>query len=416
MRFVKVLCGVFISCAILCTVVVGVWKYGVYLPGQTVNDLDVSWRTPYSVRSEVIVNNTNPVTLLIDDQKIELYSVVSVDSDEDDYFMDFTDWIRRVPLYVDVTVSTDYDAVRDYLGAHIQKHADAYIECVNGTWILHGEVKGFDIDVDSVIAELQKDAITPIKLSEFQYLPNVTSDSLQSEFDNVKWLNDFTFGYASGVSLLGTELSEFVIDGELQLPDGYIKDFVKSATDVFNTTEGSVIVHNPVTNSDLTIDKKTLGKTVAIDDEVAYVTDKLTEHESEYNRTPKTKGYDEIGDTYLLVSIDDQHLWYIKDSELYTETDVVTGRKGAHDTPKGAYYISECIPGKNLRGDDYVTWVNKWMRLTNSGIGLHDAYWRGSFGNNIYTYNGSHGCINLPAKYAAELYEEAFVGMPVFIF
>ena len=45
------------------------------------------------------------------------------------------------------------------------------------------------------------------------------------------------------------------------------------------------------------------------------------------------------------------------------------------------------------------------MRMTNSGIGLHDADWRSSFGGKIYTYNGSHGCINLPPDFAYELYD-----------
>ena len=99
------------------------------------------------------------------------------------------------------------------------------------------------------------------------------------------------------------------------------------------------------------------------------------------------------------------------------DTDCVTG--DAHlsrDTPKGVYYISECIDGKYLIGDDYKTWVNKWMRLTNTGIGLHDAYWRSAFGGSIYKTNGSHGCINLPAKFASNLFKKAYRGMPVIIY
>ena len=41
----------------------------------------------------------------------------------------------------------------------------------------------------------------------------------------------------------------------------------------------------------------------------------------------------------------------------------------------------------------------------NGGIGLHDASWRSSFGGKIYIYSGSHGCINLPGKKAAKIYE-----------
>lgn len=98
------------------------------------------------------------------------------------------------------------------------------------------------------------------------------------------------------------------------------------------------------------------------------------------------------------------------------DSGVVTGTKGKHDTPKGLYYISECIPGKYLVGDGYKTWVNKWMRLTNQGVGLHDATWRSIFGDSIYTYSGSHGCINLPSSFADKLFKVAYTGMPTIIY
>ena len=123
-----------------------------------------------------------------------------------------------------------------------------------------------------------------------------------------------------------------------------------------------------------------------------------------------------IDDSYIEVSIKDQHLWVYKDKELVLDSDVVTGTKGKHDTPLGIYYITEMIDGKYLRGDNYVTWVNKWIRITNRGHGLHDATWRNRFGNNIYTYNGSHGCVNIPKKVAYELFEIAEIGMPVIIY
>ena len=89
------------------------------------------------------------------------------------------------------------------------------------------------------------------------------------------------------------------------------------------------------------------------------------------------------------------------------ESPIVTGLKGKMDTPKGVYFISEMQTGRYLRGADYVTWVNKWMRITNRGHGLHDATWRSKkeFGGKTYTYNGSHGCINLPKQFAYDIYD-----------
>ncbi|MEE3392542.1 MAG: L,D-transpeptidase family protein [Lachnospiraceae bacterium] len=127
-------------------------------------------------------------------------------------------------------------------------------------------------------------------------------------------------------------------------------------------------------------------------------------------------GNEDLGDTYIEVSRDEQHLWYYKGGKVIMETDVVTGKYGEHDTPEGVYFISEHIPGKFLVGEDYKTWVNQWMRLTNGGVGLHDAPWRGRFGGTIYKSGGSHGCINLPPAFAEELFKKTPNNLPVVIY
>ena len=71
--------------------------------------------------------------------------------------------------------------------------------------------------------------------------------------------------------------------------------------------------------------------------------------------------------------------------------------------------------GATLTGADYSSYVNYWMPITWSGVGLHDASWRSSFGGRIYTYNGSHGCINMPEWAAYNLYWTYYAGTPVVI-
>ena len=62
---------------------------------------------------------------------------------------------------------------------------------------------------------------------------------------------------------------------------------------------------------------------------------------------------------------------------------------------------------------DYKTDVTYWMPFINVNIGLHDAWWRYEFGGDIYTWYGSHGCVNLPTDAARELYYMAGVGTVV---
>ena len=109
--------------------------------------------------------------------------------------------------------------------------------------------------------------------------------------------------------------------------------------------------------------------------------------------------------TYIEVDKELQHVYVVSGNRVIMDTDCVTGRPNGHSTPEGIFFISEKRTNKTLTGPGYSSFVYRWMRLTNSGVGLHDATWRGRFGGAIYERDGSHGCINLPKAFAYELYD-----------
>lgn len=131
----------------------------------------------------------------------------------------------------------------------------------------------------------------------------------------------------------------------------------------------------------------------------------------------KKEIYDKtVGDTYVEVSLDDQHVWYIVDGDVFLESDCVTGNYGSADTPKGFFEVNAKISPCTLKGDDYVSYVTYWMPFIGGGWGLHDASWRSSFGGNIYKGGGSHGCVNLPTDVAKKMYAQMEVGTPVIVY
>lgn len=138
---------------------------------------------------------------------------------------------------------------------------------------------------------------------------------------------------------------------------------------------------------------------------------------SKINRAPYygIGANDEIGNTYVEVSISKQHLWFVKDGKVNMSFDVVTGDPTTgHSTPKGAYFIE--FKTINYTMKKYNSFVRRWMPFdTSVGVGLHDADWRGAFGGNIYRGNGSHGCVNCPVSSAKNLYEKVSEGTPVLI-
>lgn len=125
-----------------------------------------------------------------------------------------------------------------------------------------------------------------------------------------------------------------------------------------------------------------------------------------------TRGND-IGDNYVEIDLVNQKVWLYKDGEQLLATECVSGTYGTdRQTPGGVYAVYYKQSPAVLRGADYESPVTYWMPF-NGGIGLHDANWRYSFGGDIYRYDGSHGCINLPTEAARLIYKTVSVGYPV---
>lgn len=127
-------------------------------------------------------------------------------------------------------------------------------------------------------------------------------------------------------------------------------------------------------------------------------------------------GEDDIGDTYVEIDLTSQHLWVYEDGEMVEETDFVSGNVSrGYSTPIGVYGITYKERNATLRGATYTSHVDYWMPF-NGNVGMHDASWRSSFGEDIYLRNGSHGCVNLPPKKAEVIYEYVEKGEPVIVY
>ena len=126
--------------------------------------------------------------------------------------------------------------------------------------------------------------------------------------------------------------------------------------------------------------------------------------------------------SFIEVSINQQHLWYYEYGKEILSTAVVTGSphptaKGARSTITGYLGVNYMARDVRLKGDDYDVKVKYWIGIDPSGyFGIHDASWRGSFGGDIYLYDGSHGCINVPEYIMADLYRYTDYNTEVFVY
>ncbi len=222
-------------------------------------------------------------------------------------------------------------------------------------------------------------------------------------------------------------------DGEISLDDGAIRDYIGQLGADYNT---QYIPREFKTSH---------GDTVVIENnEYGYWIDEDAEYEQlvqdiasgkNVTREPiysaegwKRNGNDDLVGGYVEVDLSSQHVWLYVDGEMVMETDCVTGQPtGGIDpvtgepedrsTYEGTYPISYKESPAVLSSDiyGYEQPVDYWMPFV-YGQGLHDAGWRSGFGGNIYLWDGSHGCVNLPTYEASVIYSYVDENFPVILY
>jgi len=137
-----------------------------------------------------------------------------------------------------------------------------------------------------------------------------------------------------------------------------------------------------------------------------------------YTYTAQNRGVNDIGSTYVEISIAAQRMWCIKDGNVIVDTPIVSGNPSRGDaTPKGGCWAIDAKKRDAiLTGEGYSTPVTYWLPF-NKNVGIHDAdTWRSAYGGDIYLTNGSHGCINTPYGNAEKIFKNVEIGTPVIVY
>jgi lipoprotein-anchoring transpeptidase ErfK/SrfK len=111
------------------------------------------------------------------------------------------------------------------------------------------------------------------------------------------------------------------------------------------------------------------------------------------------------GDPRVVVSLSNQLAYLYRGDRLAAVTTISSGKPG-NDTPTGFFPILEKKPMHHSRKYDNAP-MPHMQRLDKFGIALHAGMLPGR--------PASHGCIRLPAKFAAKLFTVTKVGTPVMI-
>lgn len=130
-----------------------------------------------------------------------------------------------------------------------------------------------------------------------------------------------------------------------------------------------------------------------------------------------SRAENDLGGTYVEISITDQELWFYKDGSLVVKTPVVTGNPYKNNgTPSdGVWPLEGKYRNSILKGEGYASPVDYWMPF-NGGVGIHDLQSRYYFGGTVYQGAGSHGCVNTPLAAVRLIYENIGAGIPVVVY
>ena len=301
------------------------------------------------------------------------------------------------------------------------------------------EVQGTEIDMDKLMAAVKEALNSQTQLLKVENLDcyktvQITSDNadLNQMCANLNRYKDINITYVFGDQqeiLPGLEAVKW-IDGvsgsTVQVNQQKVAEYVKYLADKYDTygkphTFTSTSGRQVSVNGDYGWQINQAEEAVALTRMVQNGTNQT--REPAYSRTAASRTGNDFGTTYVEVDMGLQHIYMYENGTLIAEAPIVTGNvaKG-WTTPEGLYTLYYKERDRVLRGPkradgtySYESPVSYWMPF-NGGIGLHDASWRGKFGGEIYKNNGSHGCINIPPKTAAVIFEHAYKGIPILCF
>lgn len=305
---------------------------------------------------------------------------------------------------------------------NIIKPKNASFNYVNGSYEIVPEIIGNEINNDtlySTAADSVSIMNTSLDLEKAEcYTKPLYTASSQKTVDTQNLLN--TYASVNITYIIGTEqiiinsaqiCAWMSVDNDLNIlfNKNKIQSFVNNLENIsssityirnFKTTSGNMV----------TITGGNYGRYMSFAKENDFIISTIKSGVS------ATRDFNEIGNTYVEISLSKQHIWYYKDGTLIVDGSIVTGSVKNHtQTRKGAFYLRSKSRNATLVGDDYEVDVSYWMPF-DRGIGLHDAPWRSYFGGSIYRYNGSHGCVNLPYYVAKKIYNNISVGTPVVVY
>ena len=359
---------------------------------------------------------------------------------------------KVTPVAAEAEVNTVYDAdmLLDAVRAlpemqeeNMTEPADAFMDYVGNKFVVVPEDEGTTLDKKVVLravldaAEDYKTSVDITAIDNVYSKPQKTVAMIGSELqEEADALNEYTTGSVTYTLPSGEEKT---LDGTTTRNwlskdpyDNYYKDwyvwndqirsYVQSVADSVYTV-GKTRPFHATDIGEITVTGGNYGYEIDVEAEVQQLSEELENgtvitREPIYASKETSSENDGFGYDYVEVDCTRQHMWIYIDGEVALDTDVVTGlMTESRATPAGVCLVYNKALDYTLigQGNSYRTPVSYWMPF-NGAVGFHDAWWRSAFGGEIYLWDGSHGCVNMPVDKAAEAFDLITMEMPIVVY
>ena len=452
----KIILGVLIGYVAILVIAygIGVFYYSSrFLSGTEINGMDCSGKTVEEVENnmesqiasyQLVLKERGDKSETISASQISMEYIsdgkIQELKEQQNPFAWFLAFARQQDYTLSATTSYDEDALNAAVDAldcfkeeNVVQPVDAHLEVQDGQYVIVEETQGTALDSDKV-KEAVKNAIdsgeTLLDLDQAGcYIePSVlsTDENLAKQRDegNKLLTVTVTIDFSDRQEVIDADVMKDWLttneEGAVDLDRTKVREYVQQLQYEYDTF-GSSREFTTSSGQTITVSGGDYGWLIAPNDTTTKIIDTIKSGQSqtiepEYTYTGYCRDTNDIGNTYVEISLDQQHMWFYKDGQLIVETDVVTGchNKG-WDTKTGVYAIMYKERDATLVGEGYNSAVSYWMPFY-ANVGIHDASWRSSFGGSIYINNGSHGCVNTPTENAATIYNNIEKGVPVVVY
>ncbi len=428
----------------LCNTYINNTKVG----GMTVDEAEKTFTQDFA--SHKIAIKEKERTEIIDPQDVD--AVIAVGSQVQDLYDSMNPWTWFMNFFgkkdhtvaLDVTydqekLKTVVDNLECFAKANVVAPKDAYIKAGETKFEIVPEVLGNTVKKKQLLQLIGTDLATGVtsihlekedlyKLPSYYEKDQVVQDALAAANTYTHGTITYDFKYTTETVDYNTSKDWVNIsrDFKVTLSDEKIGDYVEELGNKYNTM-GAARDFTTSAGNKINAYGGDYGWKIYFDKEKEKLEKNLKSGKN-VNREPvysykakcRNSAKDDIGDSYVEISIARQEVWLYIDGECIMNSSCVTGTPPNASTYTGVYALTykkspDVLTGPNAGGGSYSSKVTFWMPF-NGNQGMHDASWRSSFGGSIYKTNGSHGCVNLPYSAAATLYKHIHAGFPIVIY